>query len=63
MGFDTNRLCQFIVGVGSVLDIMPVPRRPDWPLIRISDAEAIGGDWAAVGDDLRIATASCQPPP
>ena len=48
-------------GVGSLIDLMPPPATPDFsrgiahPSPAPSDWEAIGGDFARVGDDLASA--------
>ena len=47
----TKKLKRFVRGMGSVMDIAP-PRREIVPLHR-TDAEALRGDFQAVGDDIR----------
>ena len=62
----------FLRGVGSVLNIfgsgerrrISVPRRTmvmDYEEARKADAEALQGDWQAVGDDMRAAINKTKP--
>ena len=50
-----RRIHQILWGIGSVLDIMPSPSDVYLEPPTCSDAEAIAGDWAAVGRDIEAA--------
>jgi hypothetical protein len=48
----STHLASFLEGMGSVLEVMPPPLAP----LRRTDADALRGDWLAIGGDLRRAT-------
>ena len=45
----------FLRGVGSVLELLPPPHESNVgaEFLSRTDAEALGGDWERVGEDLR----------
>lgn len=49
------KLRNLLIGMGSVFDLFPGPRKPLHFPRPVSDEEAIRSDWQAVGDDLRAA--------